>query len=84
MAFKIGDRIVLKKESVKHLSEVKQNAEFANGIMEILSINYHTIFRVKNDSGLFKNIYVGGILEYRLATDSEIKLDKIKKMFINK
>jgi hypothetical protein len=60
MEFKIGDKIVLKKESVKHLSEVKQNTEFANGIMKIISINYHTIFRVKNHSGLLRNIYVGG------------------------
>lgn len=50
--------------------------------MEIVRINHKTIYRVKyNDS--FKNLYVGGILKYRLATERELKLDKIKKMFIN-
>jgi hypothetical protein len=60
-----------------------ENPAFANQIMEIVRINHKTIYKVKYDVDSFKNLYVGGILKYRLATERELKLDKIKKMFIN-
>jgi hypothetical protein len=84
LKFNIGDKIILKKESAIHLSKAGRDTDFANEIMEVIRTDNHTIYRVQINSGLYKNLYIGGLLEYRLATDNELKLDKIKKMFIKK
>jgi hypothetical protein len=78
MRLEIGDWIILKKEST-----ITSNY---NKIGKIIDINFHQkVFIInfgKKNGNLSKKYEIFLQMEYRLATESEIKSEKIKRIFI--
>jgi hypothetical protein len=84
MDIKFGDKIMLKKECAVDAIKMGYSEAFVKEIMEVIGFDSNSIYTVQIDSDTLRNLPIGGLLEYRLATDNEIKLDVMKKMFINK
>ena len=84
MDFKIGDKIILKKEKAAYAKSIGYPDAFTKEILEIEEIDSKNMYTAQNDLHYFRQFRIGGTFEFRLATDNELKLDKIKKMFINK
>jgi hypothetical protein len=80
MRLEIGDWIILKKEST-----ITSNY---NKIGKIIDINIHQkVFIInfgKKSGNLSKKYEIFLQMEYRLATENEIKKEKIKRVFICK
>jgi hypothetical protein len=75
--FKAGDKIILTKESITYTSS------FAKEVLEVISIDSKMMYTVEKGY-LFRDFRISGLLKFRLATENEIKLNKMKNMFVNK
>jgi hypothetical protein len=83
MDFKYGDKIILKTESVINAIKMGYTEAFVKEIMAVIAFESNSYYIKHISSDWQKNLPLGGILKYRLATERELKLNKIKKMFIN-
>jgi hypothetical protein len=76
MTFKIGDRIILKKEVEMYLM-----IAWAEDILEILEVNLDGSYKIRIRPNLDRKLVMKRVPDYRLATEREIKIDKIKKIY---
>lgn len=79
MTFKIGDKIILKKEV-----EMYSMIAWAEVILEILEVNFDGSYKIRILPNLDRKLIMKRVPDYRLATEREIKIDKIKKIFKKK
>mgnify|MGYP003458427333 FL=1 len=80
MEFQIGDKIVLKDNIFKaYLRTTK--VKHTNSPKEVIESSTSSSVKIRKDNGTTKTVYK---TNYRLATESEIKMANIKKLFINK
>jgi hypothetical protein len=79
--FNEGDKIVLKESSMRSLMQVYgYNEHKVKQVMEVEKVNIDGSCVIKLKSDIDKIIPFRST-HYRLATDSEIKRDKIKNIF---
>jgi hypothetical protein len=79
--FKVGDKIILIKESTTYSPRSGYTSNFSKEVLEVASIDSEVMYTVEKGY-LYRNFRIDGLLEFRLATESEIKIDKIKSLFI--
>ena len=84
MIFKVGDKIILKKEAEISLKKTHGRIAWAEYILEILEIDSDDSYMIRIFPGLDRKLYKERVPDYRLATDREIKIDQIKKMFVKR
>ena len=83
MIFNVGDKIVMKESSIRSIMQVYgYNEHKVKQVMEVAKVNVDGSCVIKLKLNVDKIIPFRSI-HYRLATDGEIKLDKIKKIFIS-
>lgn len=82
MLFNVGDKIVLTESSMQSIMKVYgYNDDAANRVMEVAKVNNNGSYVINLKLNVNRIIPFKST-HYRLATDNEIKRDKIKKMFI--
>ena len=83
MEFKVDDKVVFSEEIVLYTMEHYRYSESdARQVMEITRIKPNGFLVVEIKSNVNKTIPFGNKENYRLATESEIKIDEIKRMFV--
>jgi hypothetical protein len=83
LGFEIGDKIMLKKESITYSSRSGYASSFAKEVLEVISMDSKIMYTVEKGY-LFRHFPIERMLEFRLATENEIKINKMKNMFVNK
>ena len=87
MIYNVGDEIILSEEQVLSLIKYYDtNRALAEGVMKIIEISHRNYYMIEvARSYPEENIILTlkGTKNFRLATNSEIKRDQIKKIFVN-
>ena len=78
MEFKIGDKVILKEEKRILLLKGGYDLDFVEQILEVKKINSMSINATEIHSNSFQ---IRDKINFRLATDSDIKRNKIKNIF---
>ena len=83
MEFKVDDKVVFSEEIVLYTMKYYRYSESdARQVMEVTKIKPSGFHVAEVMSNRNKTIPFGNKENYRLATESEIKIDEIKRMFV--
>ena len=86
MIYNVGDEIILSEEQVLSLIKYYDtNRALAEGVMKIIEISHRNYYMIEVVRSFPKEniiLTLKGTKNFRLATNSEIKRDKIKKIFV--
>ena len=87
MIYNVGDEIILSEEQVLSLIKYYDtNRALAEGVMKIIEISHRNYYMIEVVRSFPKENIILTLKKtknFRLATNSEIKRDQIKKIFVN-
>ena len=78
MEFKIGDKVILKEEKRILLLKGGYDLDFVEQILEVKKLDRISIYAAEIHTNSFQ---IRDAKNFRLATDSDIKINKIKNIF---
>jgi hypothetical protein len=83
MKFKVGDTIILNEETELYFFYKRTDIEYTEKIMKIEGKFLSAVVCIDVNTNSYEYIETSDMYAYRLVTEKELKLNKIKKMFIN-
>ena len=82
MEFVVGDRIILNESAIRYAIDYGYSKKYVELIYEVTKVKHNYSYIVNIRTNITDTIPNEVSYHYRLATYSEIKRDKIKKIFI--
>jgi hypothetical protein len=83
MEIKVGDKVFLSEEQARFLNgHYDHDKNFTKKIMKIKEITHKNYYMIEVDPQKKLILTLKGTKGFRLATESEIKRDEIKNIFI--